>query len=305
MNTTIYQTVTDRILKQLEAGQIPWRKTWTTGLPKSLTTGKEYRGVNILVLGSAEYSSRYWLTYRQTQNLGGHVRKGERATPVIYWKWRTVAELRDLSNKTGRESLSPCVPFASAVFNLDQVEGIEGPQDDVPRHAHQRFEIAERMLEVIPDKPEIVHSVTTDPVYNRSLDRVALPHLSQFESASEYYSTLFHELVHATGHEKRLNRFSKSDGNGLERYSFEELVAEFGTAFLCAFTGVENLLTQENSTGYIESWAAVFRRDSRILLRAAGAAQRAADYLRGKISAPVSEVDPNSSQADSQPEILL
>src|SRR5206468_763840 len=87
--SSIYEAVTGRILKQLEAGQVPWRKTWTSGLPKSLTTGREYRGVNILLLGSSSYSSRYWITYREAQRNGGHVRKGERATPVIYWKWRT------------------------------------------------------------------------------------------------------------------------------------------------------------------------------------------------------------------------
>jgi antirestriction protein ArdC len=91
----------------MEAGKIPWRKTWTNGLPKSLTTGQEYRGVNILVLGSTEYTSRYWATYLQATKLGGHVRKGEKATPVIYWKWRTPEELAKLAQKTGKENLAP------------------------------------------------------------------------------------------------------------------------------------------------------------------------------------------------------
>ena len=161
----IYETVTNRILAQLAAGQIPWRRTWKAGLPKSLTSGHEYRGVNLLMLGTAEYSSRYWLTFRQTQRLGGNVRKGEHATPVVYWKWRTPEELAKLAATSGRENLAPCVPFTSSVFNLDQVDGVSRPEDDVPNQANRRLEIAEQMLEVMPDKPEILHSATGSPCY--------------------------------------------------------------------------------------------------------------------------------------------
>ena len=283
----IYETITNRILSQLEHGQIPWRKTWTTGLPKSLTTGKEYRGVNILVLGTAEHISRYWVSYREALRLGGHVRKGERATPVVYWKWRTPAELAKIQEKTGRDSLAPCVPFVNAVFNLEQIEGVERPVDDVPNHSHARLEIADQMLAVTPDKPEIIHTVTKDPAYSPRLDRITLPHLSQFESADEYYSTLFHELVHSTGHPKRLNRFAEVEGDRFERYSFEELIAEFGAAFLSAFAGIKSPTTEALQASYIEGWSRALRKDPRLIVRAAAAAQRATDYIRGKI--PVSD----------------
>src|SRR5206468_603020 len=118
--------------------------------------------------------------------------------------------------------------------------------------------------------------------YNRLADRVTLPHLSQFESAAQYYVTLFHEMAHATGHAKRLNRFTEREGDKVERYSFEELVAEFGASFLCAFAGIKNAASQELSAAYIDCWAEVFRKDTRILVRAASAAQRAADFIRGK-----------------------
>ena len=127
----LYETVTARILNQLAAGQVPWRKTWKTGLPKSLSTGREYRGVNILVLGSAEYTSRYWMTFREAQRQGGHVRKGERATPVIYWKWRTPEEIAQRAEQTGKEDVAPCTPFVNAVFNLEQVEGVTRPDASV------------------------------------------------------------------------------------------------------------------------------------------------------------------------------
>lgn len=284
----IYEAVTNRILDQLKAGVLPWRKTWKTGLPKSLGSGREYRGINILVLGCAAYTSRYWLTFREAQRHGGHVRKGERATPVIYWKWRTPEELQRLE-EAGKENPAPCVPFGSAVFNLEQVEDVTRPDDDLPGH-QDRLQVADAMLDVMPDKPEIVHTLTSQPGYSLRLDRVTMPHLSQFENADEYYGTLFHELTHSTGAAKRLDRFGTVEGDRFERYSFEELVAEFGAAFLCGFAGIENRSTEALQASYIEGWARVFQQDSRILVRAASAAQRAADYIRGKV--PVQDPKP-------------
>ena len=296
----LYETVTARILNQLAAGQVPWRKTWKTGLPKSLSTGREYRGVNILVLGGTAYTSAYWLTYREALRHGGHVRKGERATPVIYWKWRTPGELARRAEQTGKQQVAPCVPFVSAVFNLDQVEGVARPDDDLQQRPEDRLQIADQMLEVMPDKPEIVHTVTAQPSYSPRLDRVTLPHLSQFESADEYYATLFHELVHSSGHPRRLNRFAEAEGDRVEKYSFEELVAEFGAAFLCGFAGIQNPDTDALQTSYIEGWARVFRQDSRILVRAASAAQRATDYVRGKIPSQ-DPADATGMTPDSRP----
>ena len=281
---SIYETVTNRILAQLEQGRIPWRKTWACGLPKSLTTGREYRGVNILLLGSAAYSSRYWVTYREALRLGGHVRKGEKATPVVYWKWRTEEDLQKLRAKTGKESFAPCVPFVSAVFNLDQVEKVTRPDDDVGQQPHRRLEIAESLFEVMPDKPEIKHATTDQPCYQPGLDRVLMPHLSQFESADSYYAVFYHELVHSTGHAKRLRRFTDGQSGQIEKYSFEELVAEFGAAFLCGFAGIKNPETDALQVGYIQGWMEVLKNDSRMVVKAASAAQRAADYIRGKIA---------------------
>lgn len=278
----IYRTITDRILKQLEAGVVPWRKTWTAGVPKSLTTGKEYRGINILMLGNSGHQSRYWVTYREALRLGGHVRKGERATPVIFWKWRTPDELERVRQKFGTGDPSPCFPFTSAVFNLEQTEGVARPEDDIPPAAGETLKEAGAIFEAMPDKPGIDHSPMAPPAYNRALDRVTLPHLSQFESAAEYYCTLFHELVHSTGHAKRLDRFQTAEGTRVEKYSFEELVAEFGAAFLCAVAGIQNPTTEALQASYISGWAEALRRDQRLIVRAASAAQRAADFIRGR-----------------------
>jgi antirestriction protein ArdC len=125
-----------------------------------------------------------------------------------------------------------------------------------------------------------------------------MPHLSQFESADEYFSTLYHELTHSTGARHRLNRFAETEGDRVEKYSFEELVAEFGAAFLCGFAGIQNADTDALQASYIEGWARVFRQDSRVLVRAASAAQRAADYIRGKIAVEQA----NTATTEAQPQ---
>jgi antirestriction protein ArdC len=145
--------------------------------------------------------------------------------------------------------------------------------------------VAEQMFDVMPDKPEIVHTLTAQPAYSPSLDRITLPHLSQFESADEYFSTLYHELCHSTGIRRRLNRFAETEGDRVEKYSFEELVAEFGAAFLCGFAGLQNTAREAQQASYIEGWSQVLKKDHRLIVRAASAAQRAADYIRGKTAA--------------------
>ncbi|MCC6232915.1 MAG: DUF1738 domain-containing protein [Verrucomicrobiales bacterium] len=278
---SIYDLVTSRILARMEQGVVPWHKPWTTGLPKSLASGREYRGINLLLLSASEYSSGYWLTYREAQRLGGHVRRGERATTVVYWKWRTPEEREKLRAERGIADPAPCVPFSSAVFNLDQVEGVPPPEDAPITVEANRLAPAEQLIGAIPQPPEIRHCITQDPAYLPGEDRIVLPHLSQFSSADEYYATLFHELMHATGHPQRLNRFSSSEVLSRRDYSFEELVAELGAAFLGAIVRLENQHVEELQTGYLAGWMKAFREDSQVLLRAASAAQRGVDYLRG------------------------
>jgi antirestriction protein ArdC len=206
-------------------------------------------------------------------------------------------ELAQRAAQTGKEDPAPCTPFVSAVFNFDQVEGVTRPADDLPPKPEDRLQVAELMLEVMPDKPRIVHTLTAQPAYSPSLDRITMPHLSQFESADEFFSTLYHELTHSTGAKHRLNRFAETEGDRVEKYSFEELVAEFGAAFLCGFAGIQNRGTEELQASYIEGWAQVFRKDSRVLIRAASAAQRAADYIRGKVAVENSNPAANAAEA--------
>jgi len=167
----------------------------------------------------------------------------------------------------------------------------------VPNRPNRAIEVAAQVFEIMPDKPEIEHRAGHQPAYSPRRDCVLLPHLSQFENATSYFATLWHELVHSTGHPRRLNRFQDLEVDRFERYGFEELVAEFGAAFLLAFAGIATPETDDQQASYIAGWAQAIRNDNQLILQAASAAQRAADYIRGKLpgddaKAPAPEAAP-------------
>lgn len=157
------------------------------------------------------------------------------------------------------------------------------PEDDLPFCQEETGVAAAQAIQMMPDKPEIIHGGASQPCYSPLLDRISLPPSGQFKSMDAYFATLFHELSHSTGHPKRLNRFAEGEGSQTQRYSFEELVAEFGAAFLCAATGIRNPEVEDLQASYINGWAQVIRADTRLVLRASTAAQRAADYIRGHL----------------------
>jgi len=281
------ETVTHHLLDQMATGMVPWRRTWQHGLPKSLATGKELRGINLLLLGGTGFTSRYWLTSRQAQRLGGQIRNDERATPVICWKSRPAENLHRFKEATGSEGLAPGKPFLGAVFNLEQAAGVPAPADDRDRHP-DRLHIASQMLDVLPDQPQIDHSRIAAPSYSPRLDRITLPHLSQFESADDHFWMVFRARVRSSGHPRRLNPCAAADGDRVENCPFEELVAEFGAAFLCGFAGIEHHSREAVLASEVDRWARAFRQDGRMLVRAA-------DYLRGKLLA-------EATQSAAQPE---
>ena len=280
----LFQNVTETILAKLSQGVIPWRKTWAAGIPCSVGTKKEYRGINIILLGLCDHTSRYWVTYREALKLEGHVKKGAKGSRVIYWHWRSEEERQRLVDSGKTKAPAPCTPFISTVFNLEQTEGIERPRDDLHCERKGKLEQAEDFLAKLPPgTAEIAHGLHFAPSYAPLADVIHLPHLSQFESAEHYYSTLFHELVHSTGHPSRLNRL-KAGPRGGEAYSFEELVAELGAAFLCALTGIDNQRTISEQAAYIHGWKEFLKTDPGCFMRAASEAQKAVDYLRGVTS---------------------
>src|SRR5262249_16788459 len=202
----VYELITQRIMEQLEQGTIPWQQPWhhQAGLPRNLLSQKDYRGINVWILASAGYSSPYWLTYRQAQEIGGHVRKGEHGSPVVFWKWLERGEESPDGEET--DSTTRRVPVARlyTVFNVQQCELPERLQPflqiDNARGAESHRQIAncEQIVASMPLCPEIRHGEAR-AYYKPATDIVNIPERSLFSKAEHYYSVLFHELTHSTG----------------------------------------------------------------------------------------------------------
>lgn len=280
MSAWTYDAVTERITKALGTGVVPWRKPWNAVEPMNAVSKHAYRGINYFLLALAPYRDSRWLSFRQAKELGGHVRRGEEATLVIFWKrWEVGDETQD---ERQRKRSVPLLRHYF-VFNAEQCDGIRLPPLDAPVEVTnpQKIEAAERLIKAVPDLPAI--RVAGDQAfYLPSQDRVQIPDQTRFRDLGSYYATLFHELGHATGHRMRLNRPGIVEGArfGSEVYSREELVAELTSAFCCAHLGLDNSLV-ENAASYINGWLKALKSDSKALVVAAANAQRAADYIRG------------------------
>jgi antirestriction protein ArdC len=277
-HSSVYQIVTEQIIKQLESGVAPWRKPWTTETPRNLVTQREYSGFNVIALASQGYASPFWLTFNQTERLGGRIRRGEYSTLVTFWQFR---EYTRHDAETGEDETRDSVLLRYyRVFNLDQTEGIADKLKLAARPRIPSIGDCERIVAGMPNPPGREQS--DHAWYRPSCDTVGMPARDSFRSAEEYYSTLFHELTHSTGHASRVGRegIEKLNTFGSESYSKEELVAELGAAMLCGVCGIAPS-TIENSASYLQSWINVLRSDSRMVVSAASQAQKAADYIRG------------------------
>jgi len=279
-----YQRITDRIIEQLDNGTIPWRKPWTcgeAGAPQNLFSRREYRGINTFLLACQPYELPYWLTYRQAKELGGHVRKGEKSTPVVFWKW-----LEKPDSETGETERIPLLRYYS-VFNIAQCDLPTDKVPELPGAADNDFEpiaACEELVESMPSPPAIQHDAPA-AYYQPATDSVHLPKPQRFETPEAYYATLFHELTHATGHESRLNRSGVTDVAAFasQSYSKEELIAEMGAAYLCGHVGIEDC-TLDNSAAYIAGWLRRLRDDKKLVVHAAASAQKAADFVLNRTS---------------------
>ncbi len=284
----VYETITVRIMEQLERGTIPWQQPWnyTVSMPRNLLSQKAYRGINVWMLASAGYSSPHWLTYRQAQEIGGHVRKGEHGLPVVFWKFLD----RQEEQQDGEEESGKRIPVARlyTVFNVQQCELPERLQPLLKIDAsggadtHQQIDACEQIVATMPQRPTIRHGEAR-AYYRPSTDTVNMPERRLFAKAEHYYSVLFHELTHSTGHASRLERATLRDllAFGDTNYSKEELCAEMGAAYLCGVTGIVNE-TVDNSAAYIRGWLSKLRNDKTVLVQAAAQAQKAADFILGK-----------------------
>jgi antirestriction protein ArdC len=274
-----YQQAADSLVAQLEAGVVPWRKPWTTSLPKNLVSQKEYRGMNLFLLALSGYPSPYWLTFKQAGDLGGgYVMKGEHGTHIFKF---SVYD-RKRKDENNEDTLERGMYWKSyTVFNITQcnpelaeslgLNAPAGPTEDLPA--------AQAIWDNYPNRPELKDS--DHAFYRPPDDLIGMPPVCKFKKTREYYSTLFHEMVHSTGSNKRLCReFGK--GMGSEKYSTEELVAEFGSAMLCGVTGIQPEVV-ENQAAYIATWLQVLKAsdNKKAITQAISAAQKACDLIRG------------------------
>ncbi|MDA8746447.1 zincin-like metallopeptidase domain-containing protein [Rubripirellula amarantea] len=296
----IYQEVTDRIIGYLEQGTAPWRNPIKRGTgdgwPKNMDSGKRYRGINVFLLGltawSRGYSSDYWMTFRQAKEHGGQVRKGEKSSLVTFFKMYATTD-----KETGEHIEIPMLKHFNA-FNVEQIDGIEipdAPKDDPDAVPFEPLANAERIVEGYRQKPTIFHHDGLRAYYQPTSDNVCIPKPSYFDCRESYYSTLFHELSHSTGHTSRLNRDLDTmlADFGSPDYSREELIAEMGAAFLCAASGISPP-TIEQSAAYLQSWINVLQGDKRLVVGAASAAQKATDLILAKDFAAAIDQDDKS-----------
>lgn len=277
-NNNVYQIITDKLIAKLEEGVAPWRKPWKAGeagAPKNLKSGKAYRGINVFLLTIQGFESPYWLTFKQAKALKGSVRKGEKGTQVIFWRW--VEKTKTVDGVDKKESF-PILRYYT-VFNVAQCDGIVDPsknEDVEPAPEFNPIASAELVVEGMPNRPSISHGGSR-ACYSPSLDAVKMPEREAFDAPAEYYSTLFHELAHSTGHESRVGRVF-GVGFGSEDYSKEELVAEMTAAMISGHCGIEEA-TLDNSAAYLASWIKTLKGDPKLAVCAAAQAQKAADYI--------------------------
>ncbi len=286
--TNPYEAVTARIIESLKAGIIPWAKPWkgngsNNPFPRNFKSGAPYRGANILILWSSTYSSPYWLTFKQAKELGGTVRKGEKGTQILFWKISAKDADKtppvEITDDKERKSFF-CRSYT--VFNVEQCDGLKVPEAIATLPEIDQDERCETIVTGWASRPSLnLDNAHEGRAYYRpGTDTVHMPIRSRFVDAPHYYATLFHELIHSTGHKGRLDRtFGDSFGDHL--YSKEELVAEVGSGFLCAIAGIANERTEQNSTSYIQHWIEALKGDSRLVITAASAAQKAADEIVG------------------------
>lgn len=282
-------TITNLVTDQLAKGIVPWRKGWSSlGIaPTSLVTGKNYQGINSLVLSitGERYNSPFWLTYLEATKRGGYVRKGEKATPIVKW-----SKFERQDKATG-DVVEGYFMRSYAVFNLDQCESVEAPEaEKLTKREPVSVEAGvSKILESFKDKPAIEHRASDRAFYMPSQDKITLPTLEQFNSSVDYSATLAHELIHSTGHKSRLDRHSERDLDkpchfGSENYAKEELVAEIGAQFLMNGAGIDATSELNNSASYVAGWLKALKEDTSLIVSACAKAQKASDYILGAVA---------------------
>jgi antirestriction protein ArdC len=255
----------------LEKGRAPWLKPFINH--SNFITKKPYRGINYLSTISSDFNCPYWLTFKQVELLKGKVKKGEKGTPIHFYK---IQNNETDENEVSEESKVNFISIFSYVFNLEQVEGIEWQDESFKKE----IQGAESIVKNYKTCPEIVSECSDKAFYSPLQDYINCPRPTFFKSKEAYFSTLFHEMIHSTGHTSRLDRseLSTKAFYGSHDYSLEELVAEIGATFLCHEAGIIDQ-TYGNSENYIKGWLAALKNDPKMIVLASQRATKATKYI--------------------------
>lgn len=277
--TNVYEMVTERIIAELEKGVIPWEKPWT-GVKSGAYNRVSKRPYSLLNQMLLKHTGEY-ATYKQWQDLGGQVKKGEKSEIVVFWK---IFETEETNKDTGEKETKkiPLLRYYN-VFHISQVEGVEPLKPEQLNDEVEPIEEADKIITdyITREHIEFTECRSNEAYYSPSQDAVVVPMKEQYTVINEYYSTTFHELTHSTGHKSRLNRLETGAvaAFGSETYSKEELVAEIGSASLMNLLGIETVKTFRNSAAYIQSWLQVLRNDNKFIVSASSRAEKAVNYI--------------------------
>lgn len=276
MAKSVYEIITEKIIETLEKGVIPWRKPWNNTNAVNWKTQKAYRGINNFLVEPGEYASK-----KQILEAGGRIKKEEmkHSHLIVYWLWK------EKEDKETNEKKTFARPFYYRVWEINTQCTDLKSKKSIETFDHDPIEKAEDIFKGYIHSPDYTFQ-SGKAVYYPTWDRLNCPPLQDFKVPEEYYCTLFHEMIHSTGHKSRLARpgiTRDAVAFGDDIYSKEELVAEMGAAMLCGVAGIDNS-TIENSASYIDSWLRALKKESRLVLQAAAQAQKAADYILGEKS---------------------
>ncbi len=281
MKKSVFEIATERMVTLLESGTNPWRKTWSTSAtlpPMNYASKRVYSGINFFLLSMLE--NPYFMTYKQIEKAGGHLKKGAKSEIVFFWLW-TFFDTNGRVTKNENEAIKKIPKLRYyRVFNAPDIEGIEFDYPEpVQLKPNEKYTNCEHLI--YSTNATIKHIDTNQPYYNFVKDFINMPVIGSFDNSDFYYATLFHELGHWTGAKSRLNR-ELPNKYADEKYSKEELIAEMTSAFLCAEMGIDNNDLANNSAAYLQGWINALKGDSKLIITAASAAQKAFNFIISK-----------------------
>lgn len=271
MSKKVYEILQEKVLEKLEAGTIPWARTWdqTGGFPRNIITNRPYIGFNHMMLLCQGFASPYWMTWKQAKKLGGCIKAEESKNYTIITFWKVLVRENE---DTEKEESFPMIRYYK-VWNLDQTKDVKLKWDeDVMEELtpKERIQACEDVVNGMREMPEVVYG--RNPCYMPNSDRIGMPEMDTFHSSEEFYATIFHEMAHSTKAIHRMNREKPSKAK-------EELIAEMTALFLCGTVGIATK-TIENQAAYVKSWASRIREnDIKMVIQAASVAQRVSNWI--------------------------